>query len=81
MTDLTIAAIEDATATVAAIEDPVARFEAARLERAKLAAGDRALLALQREIVRGLHEGRSWAEVGTLLGFSGSRAEAIARER
>lgn len=81
MTDSMTAAIEDATAAVAAIEDPVARFEAARLERATLAAADRALLAIQREIVRGLHEEHSWAQVGELLGFSGSRAEAIARER
>ncbi|KOU30194.1 hypothetical protein ADK53_28670 [Streptomyces sp. WM6373] len=81
MTDSMTAAIEDATAAVAAIEDPVARFEAARVERATLATGDRLLLAIQREIVRDLHEGRSWAEVGALLGFSGSRAEAIARER
>jgi hypothetical protein len=82
MTDATTAAIEDATAAVAAIEDPVARFEAARAERAKYAAGDRAMLALQREVVRALHErDRSWAEVGKMLGFSGSRAEAIARER
>lgn len=81
MTDATMTAIEDATATVAAIEDPVSRFEAAREERAKYAAGDRAMLDIQRGVVRDLHEGRSWAEVGALLGFSGSRAEAIARER
>ncbi|WP_327160521.1 hypothetical protein [Streptomyces zaomyceticus] len=81
MTEATAAAIEDATAAVAAIEDPIARFEAARLERAVLAAGDQGYLAIQRQIVRDLHEGRSWAQVGTLLGFSGSRAEAIARER
>jgi hypothetical protein len=81
MTDATTTAIEEATTTVAAIEDPVIRFEAARTERAKYAAGDRAMLEIQREIVRGLHEDRSWAEVGALLGFSGSRAEAIARGR
>ncbi|GAA3384451.1 hypothetical protein [Streptomyces racemochromogenes] len=62
-------------------EEMAARFRAARLRRAELAEEDRVQKQIEEAMVWGLHEGRSWAEVGRILGFSGSRAEAIARRR
>lgn len=81
MTDALPDAIETATAVVTAIDDPVERFKKARDLRTELADADRALLGIQRDVVWALYEGRTWAEVGELLGFSGSRAEAMARGR
>jgi hypothetical protein len=81
MTDALTDALETATVTVTAIADPVERFQKARDLRTELAGADRALLDVQRSVVWSLYEGRTWAEVGALLGFSGSRAEAIARGR
>lgn len=81
MTDALTDAIETATNAVTAIDDPVERFKKARDLRTELADADRALLDIQRDVVWTLYEGRTWADVGKLLGFSGSRAEAIARGR
>jgi len=81
MTEALTDAIETATAAVTAIDDPVERFKKARTLRAELGEADRALLEVQRTVIWGLYENRTWAEVGELLGFSGSRAEAIARGR
>lgn len=81
MTEALTDALEDATAVVTAIEDPVERFQKARDLRTEIADTDRTLLDIQRNVVWSLYEGRTWAEVGALLGFSGSRAEAMARGR
>lgn len=81
MTDALIAAIETATAAVAAIDDPAERYQLARETRVKLTDGDRALLEIQQAAAWNLYEGRTWAEVGEILGVSGSRAEAIAKGR
>lgn len=81
MTEALTEAIEATTAEVKAIENLIERFHRARDRRADLSAGDQALMEIQRATVWELHDGRSWAEVGELLGFSGSRAEAIARGR
>jgi hypothetical protein len=81
MTDTLTDALETATVAVTAIADPVERFQKARDLRTELADADRALLDIQRDVVWSLYEGRTWAEVGRMLGFSGSRAEAIARGR
>lgn len=81
MTPALTEAIEAATNDVKAIEDLVERFRAARELRDEIGDADRSLMEIQRSTVWQLHEGRSWAEVGELLGFSGSRAEAIARGR
>ncbi|MGW8679615.1 hypothetical protein ACWGNN_00850 [Streptomyces sp. NPDC055817] len=81
MTEALIEAIGAATTEVKAIDDPVERFQQARTLRTEMGAGDQALMEIQRAAVWALHEGRSWAQVGELLGFSGSRAEAIARGR
>jgi hypothetical protein len=81
MTEALTDAIETATAAVTAIDDPVERFKRARTLRAELGEADRALLEVQRTVIWGLYEDRTWGQVGELLGFSGSRAEAIARGR
>lgn len=81
MTDALTDSIETATAEVAAIDDPAERYWKARDTRSKLTNGDRQLLHIQQAAVNDLHEGRTWAEVGRILGFSGSRAEAIAKGR
>lgn len=81
MTDALTDSIETAIESVAAIDDPAERFEKARETRAKLADGDRQLRSIEQGTANDLHEGRSWAEVGRILGLSGSRAEAIAKGR
>ncbi|MGW5426853.1 hypothetical protein ACWET9_06450 [Streptomyces sp. NPDC004059] len=81
MTEALADALETATAAVTAIDDPVERFQKARDLRAEIADADRSLLEIQRSVIWSLYEGRTWAEVGAMLGFSGSRAEAIARGR
>ncbi|ARX81556.1 hypothetical protein SMD44_00954 [Streptomyces alboflavus] len=81
MTDALDEAIEAATQDVTAISDPVASFRATREVRAQLNAGDRRLIEHEKRMVWLLREGRTWEEVGEMLGFSGSRAEAIARGR
>jgi hypothetical protein len=83
MTDALTEYAEAEAAPVAAIADPIERFEAAKIERSKHGAADRALMEIQKAVVWELYEpeGRTWADVGKLLGFSGSRAEAIARGR
>lgn len=81
MTNSLTDAFETATAAVTAIDDPVERFQKARDLRTELADADRTILDIQRKVIWALYEGRTWAEVGRMLGFSGSRAEAIARGR
>lgn len=81
MTEALATAIETATAEVAAITDPIERYYAARKCRATLASGDRELKDLQQDIANHLKAGRTWAEVGELLGVTGSRAEALAKGR
>ena len=81
MTNALTDSIETAAAAVAAIADPVERYQAARDERAKLAAGDRTFMEIQQAVAWELYETRTWAEVGEALGVSGSRAEAIAKGR
>ncbi|MDK1473647.1 hypothetical protein QNO07_09465 [Streptomyces sp. 549] len=81
MTEALTSAIETETGRLATIPDPAERFHAAREIREALAAGDRAVKALERAAVNDLKEGRPWREVGEALGMSGSRAEQIARGR
>ncbi|MFE4671081.1 hypothetical protein [Streptomyces sp. NPDC056723] len=81
MTEALTEALEAATTEVKAVDDLVERFQKARTLRTEIGAGDQALMEIQRAAVWALHEGRSWSQVGELLGFSGSRAEAIARGR
>lgn len=81
MTDALTAAHEKATAVVAAIADPIERYQAARDAREKISEANGALQRIQRDVVLELRPGRTWAEVGDLIGVTGSRAEAIAKER
>ena len=81
MTAALTSSIETATAEVEAIADLVERHHAARERRTALIKGDRALKAIQQDVAQTLKPGRTWAEVGDLLGFSGSRAEALAKGR
>ncbi|MFJ2399828.1 hypothetical protein ACIOUE_00890 [Streptomyces xanthochromogenes] len=81
MTDALAEALESETAAAAAIVDPIERFRAVRDLRARLDSVDQSLIEIEQGVVQTLHETRSWSEVGALLGFSGSRAEAIARGR
>lgn len=81
MTDPLTSALEDAITQVAEVTDPTERFRAAREKRAAITDADRRLTEIEKAVVWELYEGRTWAEVGKLLGFSGSRAEAIARGR
>ncbi|OLZ72543.1 hypothetical protein AVW11_03895 [Streptomyces amritsarensis] len=72
--------IEDA-ATPPSVEDLAERFRIARARRAEIALEDRSLKAVEKDVVWTLYEGRTWKQVGEILGFTGSRAEAIARSR
>lgn len=82
MTDALTETLEATVAEVAAHEDPVERYHAAREARALIREnGDQALHAIQKAVVQELRSGRTWAEVGKLLGTSGSRAEALASGR
>lgn len=78
MTQNLRAAIQADAADVSAIPDLVERYHAARRCRDVLD-GDRTFKDIQQSVVLALKEGRSWREVGELLGVSGSRAEQISR--
>ncbi|MGH3584697.1 MAG: hypothetical protein ACRDQ0_00070 [Pseudonocardia sp.] len=68
-----------ATSLVAAIReisDDVERYQAVKELEAHL---DTNLKGVKAEIAQNLHEGRSWQQVGDLLGVTGSRAEQISR--
>ena len=58
------------------ISDDVERYQAVRNLEVQLDADFKDVKA---EIARNLHEGRSWQQVGDLLGVTGSRAEQISR--
>lgn len=81
MTDALTTTIEARTEQVAAIADPVERYESAREARARIKEGDREFMRIQQDAVRALKPGRTWAEVGSMLGVTGSRAEQLATGR
>lgn len=82
MTDALTEAQEAKVAEVAAREDLIERYHAAREARAQTRTNfDQPLHEIQRAVVRELRPGRTWAEVGRLLGTSGSWAEALATGR
>lgn len=82
MTDALTEAQEAKVAEVAAREDLVERYHAAREARARSKATfDHPLHEIQRAVIRELRPGRTWAEVGRLIGTSGSWAEALATGR
>jgi hypothetical protein len=81
MTDAFTESLEAKVAEVAAIEDLLTQGRAALEARQKLTESDQALYAIQQAAVRGLRQGRTWAEVGELFGRSYAWAEAIAKGR
>lgn len=58
------------------ISDDVERYQAVKELEGRL---DQSLREVKAEIATNLHEGRSWSQVGGLLGVTGSRAEQISR--
>jgi hypothetical protein len=82
MTDALTEAQEAKVAEVAAHEDPVERYRAARDVRASTRENfDRRLHEIQKAAVRELRPGRTWAQVGELIGTTGSWAEALVSDR
>jgi hypothetical protein len=82
MTDALTEAQEAKVAEVAAHEDLIERYHAAREARAQTKVTfDQPLHEIQRAVVRELRPGRTWAEVGRMIGTSGSWAEALATGR
>lgn len=81
MTDAFTESLEAKVAEVEAIEDLLTQGRAALEARQKLAESDQALYAIEQAAVRGLRQGRTWAEVGELFGRSYGWAEAIAKGR
>ncbi|MGW8846584.1 GIY-YIG nuclease family protein [Streptomyces xiamenensis] len=76
-------AIRDAVAGIAdkarAMPDPTERHRYVREQREQLSAATLLLYEVKAEAVRGLKVGRSWAEVGALLGVTRQRAEQLAQ--
>ncbi|NYV73137.1 hypothetical protein [Streptomyces sp. UH6] len=58
------------------ISDDVERYKAVKALEVRL---DRSLREVKAEVARNLHEGRSWNQVGQMLGVTGSRAEQVSR--
>lgn len=81
MTDAFTESLEAKVAEVRAIDDLLVQGRAAYEARQKLADSDQALYEIQQAAVQGLHQGRTWAEVGALFGRSHAWAEAIAKGR
>jgi DNA-directed RNA polymerase specialized sigma subunit len=76
MTPTLDAAIASLLTALRNIEDPVERYEAIRRAEGHLLAAFRSERSV---IANNLHEERSWAQVGSMLGVTGSRAEQISR--
>jgi DNA-directed RNA polymerase specialized sigma subunit len=81
MTDALEAAGQKTLADLGKIDDLVERYHETRTQRARVAEIDRALKGIERGIALTLKDGRTWRQVGELLGVSGSRAEQISRGR
>lgn len=58
------------------ISDDIERYQAVKELEVRL---DQSLREVKAEVARNLYEGRSWNQVGKLLGVTGSRAEQISR--
>jgi hypothetical protein len=81
MTNALTTSLKAAVTDVAAIPDLVERYQEARRRRTELGETDRELMLVQQAVAEELKEGRTWADVGRLLGVTGSRAEQIAKGR
>jgi DNA-directed RNA polymerase specialized sigma subunit len=69
----------DVLAEVKALADPVARFEAAGKEQQRLSTLLAELSTVKSEVIGELIVGRSFREVGDLLGISGSRVSQLSQ--
>jgi len=58
------------------ISDDVERYQATKSLEARL---DKDLKGIKAKVAQNLYDGRTWGEVGELLGVTGSRAEQISR--
>jgi hypothetical protein len=76
MTESVDAAERTLIEAVRAISDDVDRYRAIKELEGRL---DTSLRAAKAEVAQNLHDGRSWNQVGELLGVTGSRAEQISR--
>lgn len=76
-------AVRDSIAAVTekarSIPDLVERFRFVREQREQLRSGGLLLLEVNAEAIQGMKVGRSWTEVGSLLGVTRQRAEQLAR--
>ncbi|MEU0354934.1 hypothetical protein [Streptomyces cyaneofuscatus] len=76
MTDTLEARATSLIAAIKEISNDVERYQAVKNLEVQL---DADLKDVKAEIAQNLHEGRSWQQVGDLLGVTGSRAEQISR--
>lgn len=76
MTQSLDAAEQTLIAAIREISGDADRYQAARDLEGRLSTS---LKEIKAEAARNLHEGRSWSQVGELLGVTGSRAEQISR--
>lgn len=76
MTDSLDTAERAVSDAVREFSDDVERYQAIKRLEVRL---DRILKQAKAEVAKNLHEGRSWSQVGELLGVTGSRAEQISR--
>lgn len=76
MTPTLDAAITSLLDALRNVEDPVERYEAIRHAEVQIVA---AFKKERAAIASGLHDERSWSQVGSMLGVTGSRAEQISR--
>jgi 7-keto-8-aminopelargonate synthetase-like enzyme len=76
MTESLDAAENALIAAINEISDDIERYQEVKELEARL---DRSLKQIKADAARRLYEGRSWNQVGKLLGVTGSRAEQISR--
>lgn len=76
MTDTLEARATSLLNAIKEISDEVERYQAVQDLEVQLGAGFKEAKA---EIALALHEGRTWQQVGDMLGVTGSRAEQISR--
>jgi transcription antitermination factor NusA-like protein len=76
MTDSLDTAERAVSEAIREFTDDVERYQAIKQLEVRL---DRVMREAKAEVARNLYEGRSWNQVGKLLGVTGSRAEQISR--
>ena len=76
MTDSVDTAERALVAAINEISDDIERYQAVKELEARL---DLSLKQIKADVAKNLYDGRSWSQVGKLLGVTGSRAEQISR--